>query len=137
MNQEETKKMEIMGKAEKLQDFIFRITSKRPKKDENGIDIENAGKNNGLPAKYQNSIGVRLQNYSLDMIEILDDIQYDKANRLELLSGLLGVLRHINSCFWLCFRLNIISKQSAEAGEKLLLDVKYMALSWRKKLSQE
>ncbi len=137
MNQEETKKMEIMGKAEKLQDFIFRITSKRPKKDENGVDIENAGKNNGLPAKYQYSIGTRMQNYSLDMIEILDDIQYDKANRLELLTKLLGVLRHINSCTWLCFRQNIISKQSAEEGERLMLDVKYMALSWRKKLSQE
>lgn len=124
------KKLEIVQRAEELQDWVFRITSKKARPPEE----HQPGENNGLPAKYQNSVGVRMQNYTLDMMEYLDEIQYDKSQRLELLTKLLAALRHLNSCIWLCFRLNIISKRSAETGEMLLLNVKRMALAWRQKL---
>ena len=124
------KKLEIVIRAEELQDWVFRVTSKKARPPE---DFK-PGENNGLPAKYQQSIGVRMQNYTLDFMEYLDDIQYDKSNRLELLTSLLHTLRHLNSCIWLCFRQNIISKSSAEYGETLLLNVKRMALAWRQKL---
>ena len=126
----DVKKLEIVLRAEELQDWVFRITSKKARPPE---DFE-PGENNGMPAKYQHSIGVRMQNYTLDVMEYLDDIQYEKSQRLELLTKTLGSLRHINSCIWLCFRQNIISKRSAEEGERLLLNVKRMALAWRQKL---
>lgn len=126
------KKLEIIMRAEELQDFIFRITSKEPKKPKDGSRL-NPEMSYGLPAKYRFSIGSRMQNQSLDLLDALEDARYDKVNRVQHLNNVLSILRKIESCIWLCFRNNIISKNSAEQGVSLLLNVKHMALAWRSK----
>lgn len=128
----DTKKLEIILRAEELQDYVFRITSKEPKKPNDGSKPD-PEKSYGLPAKYRYSVGTRMQNHTLDLLDFLEDARYDKAHRVDHLNKVLSVLRKLESCIWLCFRTNIISKTSAEHGERLLLNVKYMALAWRSK----
>lgn len=126
----EIKDLEIIIRARSLQDWVFRVTSKKPKKPT--AEFED-GENNGLPAKYQHSVGTRMQNYSLDILEALQNARFDKKNRAEHLSSAISTIAKLNECIWLCFRLKVIRKASAEDGERILLEVKRMALAWRSK----
>lgn len=128
---DEIKKLDIILRAEELQDYVFRITSKEPKKPKDGQ--HDPDKSYGLPVKYRYSVGTRMQNYTLDLLDFLEDSRYDKPHRVEHLNKVLSVLRKLESCMWLCFRNNIMSKGSAEQGISLLLNVKHMALAWRSK----
>jgi hypothetical protein len=129
---EEIKKLEIILRAEDLQDYVFRVTSKEPKQPKDGSKPD-PEKNYGLPAKYRYSIGTRMQNHSLDLLDALEDARYDKSHRVEHLNRVLSILRKIESLIWLCFRNNILAKNTAEHGVSLLLNVKHMALAWRTK----
>lgn len=124
------KDLEIIIRARSLQDWVFRVTSKKPKKP---MSEFTDGENNGLPAKYQHSIGTRMQNYSLDILEALQNARFDKAKRADHLSSAISTIAKLNECIWLCFRLKVIRKASAEEGERTLLEVKRMALAWRSK----
>lgn len=125
----DTKDLEVIIRARALQDWVFRITSKRPKTPE--VNFED-GTNNGLPAKYQHSIGTRMQNYTLDILGGLQNARFLKNNRVEYLTSVLAAIANLNECIWLCFRLKVIRKASVEDGEKMLLEVKRMVLAWRK-----
>lgn len=124
------KDLEIIIRARSLQDWVFRVTSKKPKKP---MEEFEDGENNGLPAKYQHSVGTRMQNYSLDILEALQNARYDKNERVKHLSVVVSTIAKLNECIWLCFRLKVIRKASAEEGERILLEVKRMALAWRNK----
>lgn len=128
--QSEIKDLEIIIRARSLQDWVFRVTSKKPKKPMNEFED---GENNGLPAKYQHSVGTRMQNYTLDILEDLQNARFDKKERVKHLSSVISTIARLNECIWLCFRLKVIRKASAEEGERLLLEVKRMALAWRSK----
>lgn len=128
--QSDIKDLEIIIRARNLQDWVFRVTSKKPKKPMNEFED---GENNGLPAKYQHSVGTRMQNYTLDILESLQNARFDKLNRVAHLNAAISAVIRLNECIWLCFRLRIIRKASAEEGERLLLEVKRMALAWRNK----
>lgn len=122
------KQLDIILRAQDLQVFIFRITSKKAKRP---MDEFREGENNGMPVKYQYSVGARMQNYTLDLIEALEDAQYEKNHRLEHLTRVLKVVRRLNNCMWLCYRLGIVSNATAEEGEKQITDIKHMTLAWR------
>ena len=129
----EIKDLEVIIHARTLQDWVFRVTSKKPKvKPEEFED----GENNGLPAKYQHSIGTRMQNYTLDILGGLQNARFLKNDRAKYLQDTLAAIANLNECIWLCFRLKIIRKASAEEGERLLLNVKRMTLAWRQKTIQ-
>ena len=126
----EIRDLEIIIRARDLQDWVFRVTSKKPKRPQSEFE---EGENNGLPAKYQHSVGTRMQNYSLDILEHLQNARYDKKERVDHLGKTVSATAKLNECIWLCFRLKIIRKASAEEGERILLDVKRMAIAWRNK----
>ena len=126
----EIRDLEIIIRARDLQDWVFRITSKKPKKPVNEFEDN---ENNGLPAKYQHSIGTRMQNYTLDILEYLQNARFDKKERVGHLDSVISAIVRLNECIWLCFRLKIIRKASAEEGERILLEVKRMASAWRTK----
>lgn len=126
----EIRDLEIIIRARDLQDWVFRVTSKKPKKPVSEFEDN---ENNGLPAKYQHSIGTRMQNYTLDILECLQNARFDKKDRAVHLSSAISGIVKLNECIWLCFRLRIIRKASAEEGERILLEVKRMAIAWRAK----
>ena len=129
----EIKDLEVIVYARSLQDWVFRVTSKKPKvKPEEFED----GVNNGLPAKYQHSIGTRMQDYTLDILGGLQNARFLKKDRADYLQKTLAAIANLNECIWLCFRLKVIRKESLEEGENLLLNVKRMTLAWRQKTLQ-
>lgn len=129
----EIKDLEVIVYARQLQDWVFRVTSKKPKVKQEEFED---GENNGLPAKYQNSVGTRMQNYTLDILGSLQNARFLKVKRADYLQEALAAIACLNECIWLCFRLKVIRKASAEEGEALLLNVKRMTLAWRQKTMQ-
>lgn len=121
----------IIQEAERLQDFIFEITSK----DAKPISSDKSGEKplTGIPKKYRFSISARLQNYSLDLFEQIDRARFDSADRRTHLNSVLSTLRMIESVFWLCFRHQFISNGLAERGSGLVGAVRAMAITWRDK----
>lgn len=121
----------IIQEAERLQDFIFEVTSKEPKHTSGEKTDEKSL--TGIPKKYRISISARLQNYSLDLFEQLDRARFDVVNRKNHLNDVLYTLRMIENVLWLCFRRKCISDNTVDRGVKLVGAVKGIAITWRDK----
>lgn len=123
----------IIIKARALMVMIFRFTSKKAKLPTEEFKEDT---NNGMPAKYQHSIGTRLQNYSLELLEELKHARYFKKDRQESLMAALCTLNNIEECLYLCFTLGVIRSASAAEAERLRIEIKNMALAWLDKVTQ-
>lgn len=129
-NRSEIKDLEIILRARTVQDWVFRVTSKKPKRP---VDEFKEEENNGMPVKYQHSLGTRMQNLTLDILGSLQEARFDKRNRADHLTDTLCAVAQLQECIGLCYRLRIIRKAYAEEGVGILLEVKRMAIAWKNK----
>lgn len=123
----------IILKARALAAWIFRITSKKAKLPDEEFKTDS---NNGMPVKYQHSLGTRMQNYSLDLLEQLQNARYNKKDRAKYITSALSTLTKIEECMFMCFTFGIIRSASAAEGERLRIEVKNMALAWKQNSMQ-
>ena len=114
--------LQVIVKAKDLAEHTFRITSNC----------------NRYPKKYRFSLVDKMQNKSLNIYETLFE-----ANRLNLTLNRnqreLLQTKAINYCDELLFyielsmKLEVINTTSVEYWTKMVTDIKYMILAWRKK----
>lgn len=117
--------LKVIVKAKELTVHSFKLTSNC----------------NRYPKKYRHSLVDRIQIKSMDIYETLleanriNNVRY-KEQRCE------AITKAITSCDELIFyielsmRLELLSDKSAEYWSKMVSDVKYMSIAWRKKERQ-
>ena len=117
--------MKVIVKAKELAVHSFKLTSN----------------SNRYPKKYRHSLVDRIQIKSLDIYETLFE-----ANRINNVTHKLErcetITRAITLCDELLFyielsmNLDLLNASSAEYWSKMITDVKYLSLGWRKKERQ-
>ena len=117
--------LKVIVKAKELAEHSFKLTSN----------------SNRYPKKYRHSLCDRIQLVSLDLYETLME-----ANRINNISRKFDRCEMITKAIMLCdkllfyielsMKLNFLNDKSAEYWSKLVMDVKYMSIAWRKKERQ-
>lgn len=93
---------------------------------------------NRYPKKFRYSLVPRIQDLSMDIYENLMeanriDIKTERLHRNKLQTKVITSSDKLLYYIDLSFQLNLLSKRSAEYWSKLVRDVKYMSIAWRKK----
>ena len=115
------KELLVIKKSRELMKHTFMLTS-------------NA---NRYPKKYRFSLVDRMQNRSMSIYECLHeanrtDITHFKRERMELQTRAITYCDQLLAYIELSRELNIIEAKSMEYWSKMVCDVKYMAIAWRK-----
>jgi hypothetical protein len=115
------KDLEVIVKAKELAEHTFRLTSNC----------------NRYPKKYRFSLVDRMQNKSLSIYETLFeanriDLQ-NKKERYELQTKVINYCDELNFYIELSMNLTIINATSVAYWSKLVSDIKFMTIAWRKK----
>lgn len=115
------KELLVIKKSRELMKHTFMLTS-------------NA---NRYPKKYRFSLVDRMQNRSMSIYECLHeanrtDANHFKRERLELQTRAITYCDQLLTYIELSRELNIIEAKSMEYWSKMVCDVKYMAIAWRK-----
>lgn len=93
---------------------------------------------NRYPKKFRYSLVPRMQDLSMDIYENLMeanriDIRTERSHRNKLQTKAITSSDKLLCYIDLSFQLNLLSKRSAEYWSKLVRDVKYMSIAWRKR----
>ncbi len=113
--------LKVIVKAKELATHSFRLTSNC----------------NRYPKKYRHSLVDKIQNKSLDIYDNLHEAnrinnKTDKRARCETITKAITYCEQLNFYIELSMELNILSGDSAHYWSKLVSDVKFMAIAWRK-----
>lgn len=113
--------LKVIVKAKELATHSFKLTSNC----------------NRYPKKYRHSLVDRIQNKSLDIYDSLHEAnrinnKMDKRARCETITKAITYCEQLNFYIELSMELNILSGGSAQYWSKLVSDVKFMAIAWRK-----
>lgn len=113
--------LKVIVKAKELAAHSFKLTSNC----------------NRYPKKYRHSLVDKIQNKSLDIYDILHEAnrinnKTDKRARCETITKAITYCEQLNFYIELSMELNILSGGSAQYWSKLVSDVKFMAIAWRK-----
>lgn len=93
---------------------------------------------NRYPKKYRFSLVDKMQNKTLELYEYLfeanrTDLSTHKAKRFELQSSAINYCDELLFYIELSLELGIINSESVEYWTKMVTDVKYLTLAWRKR----
>lgn len=112
--------LRVIVKAEELVEHTIKLTSNCKK----------------FPKKYRFTLCDKMQNRAMDIYEFLFDANRtpisDKRERYRLQSKVIDNCDKLLLYIKICLNLNIIASDSAEYWSKLVCDIKYMTLKWRK-----
>lgn len=117
--------LKVIVKAKELAVHSFKLTSNI----------------NRYPKKYRHSLVDRIQIKSLDIYETLfeanriNNVTY-KRERCETITKAITLCDELLFYIELSMNLDLLSASSAEYWSKMVTDVKYMSLAWRKKERQ-
>lgn len=117
--------LKVIVKAKELAVHSFKLTSNI----------------NRYPKKYRHSLVDRIQIKSLDIYEILFEANRinnvtHKRERCETITKAITLCDELLFYIELSMNLELLSASSAEYWSKMVTDVKYMSLAWRKKERQ-
>lgn len=117
--------LKVIVKAKELAVHSFKLTSNI----------------NRYPKKYRHSLVDRIQNKSLDIYETLFEANRinnvtHKKERCETITRAITLCDELLFYIELSMNLDLLSASSAEYWSKMVTDVKYMSLAWRKKERQ-
>lgn len=117
--------LKVIVKAKELAVHSFKLTSNI----------------NRYPKKYRHSLVDRIQNKSLDIYETLFEANRinnvtHKKERCETITRAITLCDELLFYIELSMNLELLSASSAEYWSKMVTDVKYMSLAWRKKERQ-
>lgn len=96
---------------------------------------------NRFPKKFRHSLCDRIQNYSMDIYMFLveanrtDNVR-QKRERCETITKAILRCDELLALIEVSMTLDILNDKSVEYWSKMVLDVKYMSLAWRKKERQ-
>lgn len=118
---EESKDLQVIIKAMQLAEHTFRLTSNP----------------NRYPKKYRFSLVDRMNLKAMDIYESLmeanrTDIKDYKRDRLELQTRAITYCDQLLFYIELSKKLDIINSKSMEYWSKMVSDIKYMTIAWRK-----
>ncbi len=113
--------LKVIVKAKELVTHSFKLTSNC----------------NRYPKKYRHSLVDKIQNKSLDIYDNLHEAnrinnKTDKRARCETITKAITYCEQLNFYIELSMELNILNGGSAQYWSKLVSDVKFMAIAWRK-----
>ena len=113
--------LKVIVKAKELAVHSFKLTSNC----------------NRYPKKYRHSLVDKIQIKSLEIYESLHEAnrinnKTDKHARCETITKAITYCEELNFFIELSMGLNILSGNSAQYWSKLVSDVKFMAIAWRK-----
>ena len=113
--------LKVLVKAKELAVHSFKLTSNC----------------NRFPKKYRHSLADRIQNKSLDVYETLFEANRinnatRKQERCEAITKAITLCDELLFCIELSMNLGLLNDKSAEYWSKMVTDVKYLALGWRK-----
>ena len=113
--------LKVIVKAKELAVHSFRLTSN----------------SNRYPKKYRHSLVDKIQIKSLEIYENLHEAnrinnKTDKRARCETITKAITYCEELNFFIELSMGLDILSGNSAQYWSKLVSDVKFMAIAWRK-----
>ena len=117
--------LKVIVKAKELTVHSFKLTSNC----------------NRYPKKYRHSLVDRIQIKSMDIYETLleanriNNMRY-KEQRCEAITKAITYCDELIFYIELSMRLELLSDKSAEYWSKMVSDVKYMSIAWRKKERQ-
>ncbi|MBR5535762.1 MAG: four helix bundle protein [Clostridia bacterium] len=114
--------MKVIVKAKELMAHTFTLTTNEKR----------------YPKKFRHSLVDRMQLRSMDIYEILleanrTDNKARCRERCELITKAIMRCDNLLSYIELSMNIKLLSENSAKYWSKLVCDVKYMALAWRKK----
>ena len=114
--------MKVIVKAKELMAHTFTLTTNEKR----------------YPKKFRHSLVDRMQLRSMDIYEILleanrTDNKARCRERCELITKAIMRCDNLLSYIELSMNMKLLSENSAKYWSKLVCDVKYMALAWRKK----
>ena len=117
--------LKVIVKAKELAEHSFKLTSN----------------SNRYPKKYRHSICDRIQLVSLDLYETLMEANRinnisRKSDRCEMITKAIMLCDKLLFYIELSMKLNLLNDKSAEYWSKMVMDVKYMSIAWRKKERQ-
>ena len=117
--------LKVIVKAKELAVHSFKLTSNI----------------NRYPKKYRHSLVDRIQNKSLDIYETLFEANRinnvtHKKERCETITRAITICDELLFYIELSMNLDLLSASSVEYWSKMVTDVKYMSLAWRKKERQ-
>lgn len=117
--------LKVIVKAKELAVHSFKLTSNI----------------NRYPKKYRHSLVDRIQIKSLDIYETLFEANRinnvtNKRERCETITRAITICDELLFYIELSMNLDLLSANSAEYWSKMVTDVKYMSLAWRKKERQ-
>lgn len=113
--------LKVIVKAKELATHSFRLTSNC----------------NRYPKKYRHSLVDKIQIKSLEIYEALHEANRisnitEKRARCETITKAITYCEQLNFYIELSMELNILSGNSAQYWSKLVSDVKFMAIAWRR-----
>ena len=113
--------LKVIVKAKELATHSFRLTSNC----------------NRYPKKYRHSLVDKIQIKSLEIYEALHEANRisnitEKRARCETITKAITYCEQLNFYIELSMDLNILSGNSAQYWSKLVSDVKFMAIAWRR-----
>lgn len=119
---EQENELKIILKAKELNKHTIQLTSNCKR----------------FPKKYRFTLCDRMQRKSMDIYELImeanrTNVSFNKNHRNKLQTDVILNCDELLYYIELCLDLEIIAGHSAEYWSKLVSDVKYMTLAWRKK----
>lgn len=113
--------LKVIVKAKELMVHTFKLTSNC----------------NRYPKKYRHSLVDRMQIRSMDLYETLMEANRisnvtNKRDRCEAITRAINICDQLLNYIELSINLELLADKSAEYWSKMVRDVKYMSIAWRK-----